>query len=141
MGTRADFYVGRGKDAEWIGSQALDGYRDGINPQILGCTSEAAFRHAVADFLAKSRYSTTPDQGWPWPWDTSATSDCSYWHFDDKTWDDHCGVYVPCDEKAPETDEEYDEWIKGRQRIEFPDMSSKKNVTLGPRSGLIVLGR
>lgn len=30
MGTRADFYVGRGKDAEWIGSVAFDGYPDGF---------------------------------------------------------------------------------------------------------------
>lgn len=30
MGTRADFYVGRGTEAEWIGSIALDGYPDGI---------------------------------------------------------------------------------------------------------------
>jgi len=26
MGTRADFYVGMGKDAEWLGSVAWDGY-------------------------------------------------------------------------------------------------------------------
>lgn len=141
MGTRADFYVGRGKDAEWIGSIAWDGYRDGIDPQILGCTSEGAFRHAVADFLAKRNDSTTPDKGWPWPWDTSATSDCSYWFFEDKAWDAHScpEVYIPCNEKEPATDEEYEKWIQGRQLIEFPDMSTKKNVTLGPRSGLIVL--
>jgi hypothetical protein len=29
MGTRADFYVGRGKDAEWLGSVAFDGYPSG----------------------------------------------------------------------------------------------------------------
>jgi hypothetical protein len=26
MGTRGDFYVGRGKDAEWIGSIAYDAF-------------------------------------------------------------------------------------------------------------------
>lgn len=30
MGTIADFYVGRGPKAEWIGSIAWDGYPDGI---------------------------------------------------------------------------------------------------------------
>jgi hypothetical protein len=30
MGTRADFYVGRGPDAEWLGSVAMDGYPSGV---------------------------------------------------------------------------------------------------------------
>jgi hypothetical protein len=30
MGTRADFYVGRGETAEYLGSIAWDGYPDGL---------------------------------------------------------------------------------------------------------------
>lgn len=30
MGTRADFYVGKGPNAEWLGSTAMDGYPEGI---------------------------------------------------------------------------------------------------------------
>ena len=30
MGTRADLYIGRGTDAEWIGSVAWDGYPSGL---------------------------------------------------------------------------------------------------------------
>lgn len=33
MGTRADFYVGRGESAEWLGSIAWDGYPSGIDYQ------------------------------------------------------------------------------------------------------------
>ena len=37
MGTRADFYIGKGTDAEWLGSIAWNGYPDGIgrpDPQL-----------------------------------------------------------------------------------------------------------
>jgi hypothetical protein len=30
MGTRADFYIGRGTEAEWLGSVAWDGYPGGV---------------------------------------------------------------------------------------------------------------
>jgi len=144
-GKRADFYVGKGAEAEWIGSIALDGYRDGIDDQILQCTSPEAFRHAVKSFLGERDHATTPEQGWPWPWNTSATTDCSYWHFGGKTWESISGhfvdCYAPCDQ--PELDEEepdYEEQIAALERINYPDMETKKNVTMGPRSGLIVIG-
>ena len=40
MGTRADFYVGKGKDSEWLGSIAWDWYPDGIPDNILDAESE-----------------------------------------------------------------------------------------------------
>ena len=40
MGTRADFYIGRGATAEWIGSIAWDGYPDGIPAPILEATDD-----------------------------------------------------------------------------------------------------
>jgi hypothetical protein len=51
MGTRADFYVGRGASAEWIGSMARDGYPDTIDKKVVQCRSEKAFRRAVTNFL------------------------------------------------------------------------------------------
>ena len=154
MGTRADFYLGKGKTAEWLGSIAWDGHRDGICPQILNCTSDAAFRHAVASFLASRDDGTTPDQGWPWPWNDSSISDCHYWFFDGRCWEgrgecERFGeVYVPADEPEPNwegldraaEDAEYDKWLTGRERVEFPDMTAKKRVTMGNRSGVIVIG-
>jgi hypothetical protein len=161
MGTRADFYSGKGKTAEWLGSIAWDGNRDGICQQILNCTSDAAFRHAVASFLASRDDGTTPDQGWPWPWEDSGMSDCHYWFFDGRCWEGrgeckrYGEVYVPADEPEPDwsliekADQDhadaveaalYDAWLGGRDRIEFPDMSVKKNVTFGARSGLMIIG-
>jgi hypothetical protein len=147
MGTRADFYVGQGPDAEWIGSIALDGYREGIPPVILHAVNETFYRNAVCAFLAASSSGTTPDQGWPWPWDDSSISDCSYWFFDGKTHDARrlggqeewlvpCSVDLPDDE-----DEKQYEAIKAQSTpiTAWPNMSSKAAVTMGKRSGLIVL--
>ena len=84
MGTRADFYVGKGKNAEWIGSVAWDGYEwgeriaDSNHDAITGAKSEQEYRDAVASLLAERDDGTTPDMGWPWPWDDSCTTDCAY---------------------------------------------------------------
>lgn len=142
MGTRADFYVGKGKDAEWIGSIAWDGYRDGIDEAILKAADDAGFRAAVeAFFKSRDDDATLPAQGWPWPWNDSSTSDCSYWFFDGQTWDalgyPH-EFFYSCREEVPQdADERY--ITDGHERVEFPDMSARKNVTLGPRSGVIVM--
>lgn len=82
MGTRADFYVGRGEHAEWIGSIAYDGYPDGIARCALNAKSEDVFRREVGELIQNCSHGTTPDQGWPWPWDDSRTTDYAY-AFDD----------------------------------------------------------
>jgi hypothetical protein len=136
MGTRADFYVGRGDSAEWLGSIAWDGYPDGIDKQVLGCHSPEAFRHAVATFLAERRDKTLPDQGWPWPWNTSSTTDYAY-AFDD-------GVHASCfgsawfDPNVPRPEDE-DE-VPGEKAV-FPDMSkAKQRAKFGAHSGIMVIG-
>jgi hypothetical protein len=111
MGTRADYYVGKGKSAEWIGSIAWDGHE--VEASIKRSKSEKSYRKAVADFLATRNDATLPKDGWPWPWDDSGTSDCAF-TFAGGKFQKFTGPY--------------------------PDMSAKKNVTFGPRSGLIVLG-
>jgi len=138
MGTRADFYVGKGKNAEWLGSVAYDGYRSGMTAGILKAPNEDAFRKAVAIFLKDRDDATLPEQGWPWPWDDSGTTDCSYWFFDGHTWDVSGypkGYYAPCDKPEPERYTDKDK--KGD--VEYPDMSARKNVTLGPRSGVMII--
>jgi hypothetical protein len=40
MGTRADFYVGRGGQAEWLGSIAWDGYPSGIDKWVFSVSTE-----------------------------------------------------------------------------------------------------
>ncbi len=78
MGTRADFYIGRGANAEWLGSIAWDGYPSGIPASLLNAPSEEAFRRELALFAEKREDWTAPEQGWPWPWDNSQTTDYAY---------------------------------------------------------------
>jgi hypothetical protein len=104
-------------NAEWLGSVGWDGYEwaedDKPNP-IRGAKTEEEFRAAVENVLSIREDSTRPDMGWPWPWDTSEVTDYTYYFFEDAVrWDNR------------------DDW---------PDMSKKKNVTYGHRSGLIVIG-
>ena len=47
MGTRADFYIGRGAEAEWLGSIAWDGYPGGIDAGIKEATDDAVYRQAI----------------------------------------------------------------------------------------------
>lgn len=149
MGTRADFYAGRGRDAEWLGSIAFDGTE--VPDEILYAHDEAMFRREVAEFLARRDDGTTPKDGWPWPWDTSSTTDCSYWFFDGKCWDAHeewkpvGAVYAPFDKDRPrydgkDEDEFYTSWLTGKPAVEYPNMADKQRVTFGARSGIIVIG-
>lgn len=144
MGTRADFYVGTGKEAQWLGSIAFDGYnideakepRDNTDPYTLRCwniknaKTEDEFRKAVADFLAFDQTATKPEDGWPWPWDNSQTTDYAYCFDGTKTVSFSFGRPIP---------EDRSEMSEHTPKAEFPDMSGVKNVTLGPRSGLTVL--
>lgn len=144
MGTRADFYVGTGKTAVWIGSLAWDGYRidqmthnDSFKSldnmecwAIKSAVTEAAFRQAVAKLLAMNEDGTTPDQGWPWPWDDSGNTDYAYAFVDGA-----CKVFPWGCEKMINDDGEED---CGPQ-LEWPNMRDKKNVTFGKRSGTITI--
>lgn len=143
MGTRADFYLGKGRDAEWLGSIAWDG--DEIDNQIREAASPEAYRHAVESFLKTRDDATFPKDGWPWPWADSGTTDCSYWFFDDQMWSalGRPDRYVPWLEERrvdKSDDAAVERMMEGRELIEFPDMSARKRVTFGKRSGLIVLG-
>ncbi len=135
MGTRADFYLGRGENAAWIGSIAWDGYPDGFKDTgIMEADTETRFVDAVKA-ISKTRDDwTSPDQGWPWPWKDSQTTDYAYAFDDGKVWCSHYG-HEWFDPLKPEPDLEAEDC----KVAVFPDMTSRKNVTLGERSGLITL--
>lgn len=78
MKTRADFYVGRGENAEWIGSITWDGYPDGIADAVFDAVSEDDYRKAVEAFFADRTDVNHPSEPWPWPWDDSRTTDYAY---------------------------------------------------------------
>lgn len=140
MGTRADFYVGRGDKAEWLGSVAWDGYPDGFDRDgLLNATTEQQFREAVAAELANREDGTTPEMGWPWPWDDSTTTDYAY------AFDAHrvlgCGFGEFWFDAALAT-EAFDEQDVRVDDVSptFPNMTAIQNVDFGKRSGVIVVG-
>jgi hypothetical protein len=135
MGTRADFYMGRGEAMEWLGSIAWDGHPESIDKQVLGSQSPEAFRNAVTDFLATREDKTLPEQGWPWPWMTSSTTDYAY-AFDEGTVHGSCfggPWFDPQRERSEEDD-------NGEKAV-FPDMSkAKQREKFGAHSGIMVIG-
>lgn len=133
MGTRADFYVGRGEGAEWLGSIAWDGYPDGIDKAVKQANTEARYRAAVSAFLGPRKDATLPAHGWPWPWETSHTTDYAY-AFDDGRVYGSCFGHKWFNAKRPESEEHGDD-----KPTAFPDMKARMNVTLGQRSGVIVI--
>lgn len=149
MGTRADFYIRKESPEqkqtimEWLGSVAYDGFPDGFISQagVMAMTAktEAEFRAAVGEVLASRRDGTTPDMGWPWPWDDSLLTDYAYVFDGENVNGFNFGTafdlqkYIA--ESRTETEEEdYENKVSGY----FPDMSQQKNVAHGSRSGLLV---
>ena len=135
MGTRADFYVGRGESAEWLGSIAWDGYPDGIAVELHAARTEADWRAAVERFLSGRDDASRPAEGWPWPWDTSATTDYAYAF-------DNGRVHASCfgGKWYRSTSKKLADDGSGKVAV-FPDMKDKARVVLsGKRSGLIVIG-
>lgn len=142
MGTRADFYIRRTNDAEWLGSVAMDGYPEGIAPAILDAKKEMEYRQAVSNFLDETSHATMPEQGWPWPWTDSNTSDYAYawdngvWYtigYQPTRWWLHADGELPYDDV-----EKYEAALEGLQVTDFPNMEHMQNVTRGHRSGLVL---
>ena len=132
MGTRADFYVGRGVEAEWLGSIAWVGHPHSIDPMILAARTESQYRRHVRAFLKRDD-ATLPKQGWPWPWEDSRTTDYAY-AFDGGAVFAACLGYAWWRADLPEPDLDTS---KGKQCI-FPNMRSRQKINFGARSGLIV---
>ena len=145
MGTRADFYVGPGDAMEWIGSVAWDGYPDGFPITIMKASSPELFKAAVGRELASRDDSTAPDKGWPWPWKDSGTSDYGYWHNGKEVLFEAQGYWVRVVDHGPYWECANEDAAEARKKFsqgpcKWPDMSGKQRVTLGPRSGIILMG-
>lgn len=157
MGTRADFYVGRGQDAEYLGSVSWDGYPDGFDTPFYHAVSETQYRAAVVSISEERDDWTDASEGWPWPWNTSRTSDYAYAFDEGKVyaaWNDYwweltdsgaCDPFNQLEENydydSPEYHEAKAELEKTLQRVDYPDM---KDRAMSPeeqlnRSGLIVI--
>jgi hypothetical protein len=149
MGTRADFYLGRGERLEWIGSCAYDGHEDTMQKWgIFGAKTEAEYLANVNLRLSEND-GTRPRDGWPWPWETSHTTDRSY-TFDGgvsygsawgQTWQTVEEYEARCAEAERRYQADEDE-LPELPKAAFPDMSERKAVaTPGTqRSGVMVFG-
>jgi hypothetical protein len=133
MGTRADFYIGNGDHGEWLGSIAYDGYEwENGNSPLTEAETPEDFRAAVQD-IAKGRDDFTfPEDGWPWPWATSHTTDYSY-VFNEGSVEIYCFGCKKLSVNSGEVnyEKEEEEW--------FPNMTAIQKVTLGPRSGVMII--
>lgn len=133
MGTRADFYVGRGENAEWLGSIAWDGYPSGIPAKLLAAKDEKTYRRLVSSFLKDRDDRSLPADGWPWPWDTSSTTDYAY-AFDKGHVRASCFGHSWFNPRRPEPQKETP------KDAVFPDMSKlKRRPTFGAHSGVLLI--
>ncbi len=144
MGTRADFYVGRGESAEWIGSIAMDG-----NPRFLlrygvFAASIEQYRQAVADLIRGKDHGTSTAQGWPWPWDNSCETEYAYAFDCGKVYGTaHPQVYDAWrrhwfDALAVATLQQSEDQPADDKAVVFPNMSACQSVAYGMRSGLLI---
>jgi hypothetical protein len=139
MGTRADFYVGRGEKAEWLGSIAWDGYPDGIDQDVFKATDESSYREQVSSYLKSREDGTEPKDGWPWPWKDSRTTDYAYAFDDGAVWGACFGKrWFRIDLSVLNLGEPDYEDEDGEDGCVFPDMTAVQDVTFGKRSGVII---
>lgn len=94
MGTKADFYIGVGEDAKWIGSVDQDGYPDAIPAEILIQINEIMFEELVVEFLQSRKprsYISSEGDKWPWLWSDSRMTDYAYIFFQARVVMSHYG--------------------------------------------------
>jgi hypothetical protein len=127
MGTRCDFYVGRGPKAKWIGSVAYDGFPEDFK-RIIAAKTKAGYVRAVEKELSGRNDSTLPDQGWPWPWDDSELTDYAI------AWDSGTVYWT-------EVRDDITVWHQTGERATWPNMSSKRNLAYPgtDRSGCMIM--
>lgn len=90
MATKADFYIGRGPDAEWIGSLFWDIYPEGLPRDLLLAGTEEVFRSKVQKLVGNRPDGYAPKNGWPWPWNNSITTPYTY-AFEGLVWGSYFG--------------------------------------------------
>ncbi len=134
MGTKADFYIGRGVHAAWLGSIAYDGSPwFHVCQPIMAATDSDAYLAAIELILRRgAREPICPSAGWPWPWKTSAGSDYAYTFDAGTVW-----VSDGCSWVSGEA------YLMGARGVPdggvFPDMT--RNQRVDPRFGPLLLGR
>lgn len=138
MPTRADFYVGRGLTAEWVGSVVWDGYPDALPSKLAKAESEEVFRKEAMKFLKARGDAILPEHGWPWSWDDSSGTTYSYAFEKEQVW---ACAYGSSWWKV--TNKEPNHRTLKRKTARFPDMSLRRKLasTGGSRRRIFVAGK
>ena len=137
MGSRADFYAGRGNEAEWLGSLAMDGSPDGIPNAVFVATTVESYRTAVFAVLEACDSASLPKHGCPWPWDDSRLTDFAYAFDNGEVYVSFFGSEWQVALAVVNLDP--DEWPQEETAV-FPNMEDRQNVTLGKRSATAKAG-
>lgn len=117
MGTRADFYVGHGKNAEWLGSQRYDGFPERLPNDLVMAATEDHYRKAVAGHLASLGHGILPRCGWPWPWGGSSMTNVAYAFDGGEVWAAIFGYgWYPADDLPEDRDSQTCRTIENRHR-------------------------
>lgn len=135
VGTRADYYAAcRGKPPEWLGSTAWDGTPETILPHLAPCTKKYYFLKNLKHLLESRDDSTMPNQGWPWPWEDSKTTDYTYMYYNGKIYIRHFD--------SPVVDTNYRKVYNKQVLKHFADLPSFDcdSPALGARSGYLMRG-
>jgi hypothetical protein len=64
--TKADFFLGRGRDSVWLGSVGSHGRPEMLNREIVCAGSREAFKRAVGAMVRTLAQGVPPEMGWPW---------------------------------------------------------------------------
>lgn len=139
MGTRADFYIKKAEEKEliWLGSTAWDGYPDGMPKELMAATTPEEYQNQVNKYFEPRKDVTLPERGWPWPWETSDTTDFAYCFHEGKVYTNNFGHGWHDAEAFQNSDKDDPEIIWDHP---FPNMSSRKNVRYdADGSGVIII--
>jgi len=121
---------------------AWNGDPRSIPKELLNSKIEEEFRKNVSDFLMIRNGATTPDQGWPWPWKDSRTTDFTYSFYNKKVYSSYFGKiwFDPLSNSIDDEEEPKDkESTDNLGTPVFPDMTNIQNVDLDRRSGLVIV--
>lgn len=140
MGTRADYYIGRGLNAKWLGSTAWDGYPDDDRIKIICASlSEQEYVYNIERNFDQRDDATRPEQGWPWPWETSSITDYAYAWDGDRVWISCYGsAWFNLTDYEKDKFGDFDPNLIEEERAIFPSMKEIQKVTFGERSGIMI---
>jgi hypothetical protein len=142
VGTRADFYIGRGPEAEWIGSIAFDGYPENgdVIGTCAGVQTEDLFRRRVQALEQRKDFTDPAKHGWPWPWEDSRTTDYAYAFDEGQVWVSDFGREWFAFGTTP-PDEEDESAPEREKSAVFPNMRARSEPAIGTdRDSIMIFG-